>query len=120
MDDNELYIAGIGVSRPVLQQIVSRAAERVEGVACVGSNNITSSLINVFTRTETPQEGSVTCEVVDDKLVVTVHVSVFFGYTFLSLAEQIRNEVARAISEQVGCDAGAVNVCIDGLVFPKE
>jgi uncharacterized alkaline shock family protein YloU len=120
MDDNELYIAGIGVSLPVLQEIVGRAAERVEGVACVGSNDITSSLINVFTRTEVPQEDSVECEVVDDKLHVTVHVSVFFGYTFMSLADQIRTSVARAITEQVGCETEAVDVCIDGLVFPKE
>ena len=44
----------------------------------------------------------------------------FFGYTFTTLAAEVRQEIANAVTEQVGCETGAVNVCIDGLVFPKE
>ena len=120
MDDTELFVAGIGVSHDVVAQIAAKAAERVEGVACVGTNDITSSLINVFTRTESPQGTAVVCEVEDDKLVVTIHLSVFFGYTFTTLAAEVLQEIANAVTEQVGCETGAVNVCIDGLVFPKE
>ena len=51
---------------------------------------------------------------------MTVHLAVFFGYTFTKLAEQVRAEVSAAINEQVGVSVSAVNVCIDSLVFPKE
>lgn len=51
---------------------------------------------------------------------MTVHLAVFFGYVFTKLAEQVRSAVVRAISEHVGVEVSAVNVCIDSLVFPKE
>lgn len=120
VEDTELFVAGIGIARNVVAAIAATAAERVEGVARVGGNDITSSLISVFTRRNVTSENPVECEVVDDKLVVTIHLSVFFGYTFTTLAAEIRSAVARAISEQIGVETGAVNVCIDGLVFPKE
>lgn len=120
MAENELNISGINVAKGVVAAIVTRAAEGVEGVARVGGNDITSSLISVFTRKSVTSENPVECEVADDKLVVTVHLSVFFGYTFTTLAAEVRAAVARAISEQIGVETGAVNVCIDGLVFPKE
>lgn len=119
-EDTELFVAGIGIARAVVASIAAAAAERVEGVARVGGNDITSSLISVFTRKSVTSENPVECEVADDKLVVTVHLSVFFGYTFTTLAAEVRAAVARAISEQIGVETGAVNVCIDGLVFPKE
>ena len=57
---------------------------------------------------------------VDDKLSVTVHVTVFFGYPFKKLAEAVREATLRAIDAQVGVEVERVDVCIDGLVFPKE
>jgi uncharacterized alkaline shock family protein YloU len=45
---------------------------------------------------------------------------VFFGYPFTKLAEDVRTAVAEAVDAQVGVQVGAVNVCIDELVFPKE
>ncbi|MBQ6395076.1 MAG: Asp23/Gls24 family envelope stress response protein [Atopobiaceae bacterium] len=120
MDENEIFISGIGISRDVIAQIATAAAEKVEGVVRVGSNDITSSLISVFTRRSQPQERAVETEVVDDKLVITIHLAVFFGYVFTQVAADVRKAVDRAVSEQIGIECGAVNICIDGLVFPKE
>ena len=44
----------------------------------------------------------------------------FFGYPFKELAESVREAVARAIDAQVGVGVARVDICIDGLVFPKE
>ena len=116
MEDTEIILSGIGISKSVIATIVSAAAERVTGVARVGGNDIASSLISVFT-SKTVQGGrAVECETDEAGLVVTVHLAVFFGYTFTKLAEQ----VSAAINEQVGVSVSAVNVCIDSLVFPKE
>ena len=45
---------------------------------------------------------------------------VFFGYPFKKLAATVRSVVAQAIDAQIGVDVASIDVCIDGLVFPKE
>ena len=117
---NELVIAGISVAPAVVGTIVTQAAVRVEGVASVGENAIASSLLSVFTSRPVNDEPAVEAEVVDDKLSVSVRLSVFYGYPFTKLADDVRTAVASAIKGQMGVEVGAVDVCIDNLVFPKE
>lgn len=118
--DGELVISGIGVSRGVVATIVSMAAERVEGVASVGENAIASGLISVFTAKSVSNEPAVDSSVEDDKLVLTVRLSVFYGYPFTKLAADVRAAIAEAVNSQMGVSVGRVDVCIDNLVFPKE
>ena len=42
MEDSEITLSGIGISKSVIAQIVSTAVEKVEGVARVGGNDIAS------------------------------------------------------------------------------
>lgn len=120
MGETELFISGMGISKTVISSIVTGACQKVEGVAHVGGNDMTSSLISVFTTRSLSQEAAVESEAVDGNLKVTVHLAVFYGYPFTKLAEAVREAVAKAIREQVGVEVGAVDVCIDSLVFPKE
>jgi uncharacterized alkaline shock family protein YloU len=120
MDDTELFITGIGVSKRVIGAIVTVAAEKVEGVASVGGNEIASSLVSVFTSKSISPDAAVESCVEDDKLCITVHLAVFYGYPFPELATKVREAIADAISMQVGVGVGRVDVCIDSLVFPKE
>lgn len=117
---SELVISGIGVSQAVVSAIVTQAVERVEGVASVGENAIASSLISAFTSRQAEEEPAVESEVIDDKLHVSVRLSVFYGYPFTKLAEDVRLAVANNIKGQMGVEVCAVDVCIDNLVFPKE
>ena len=59
MAESELYVSGIGISKRVISTVVSLAAKRVEGVASVGGNDITSSLISVFTSNSVAPESAV-------------------------------------------------------------
>ena len=120
MAESELHVSGIGISKGVVSTIVSIAARRVEGVASVGGNDITSNLISVFTSRSVAPENAVESFVEDDRLHVTVPLAVFYGYPCSKLAADVRDEVAAAITEQVGVGVAAVDVCIDSLVFPKE
>ena len=120
MAESELYVSGIGISKRVISTVVSLAAKRVEGVASVGGNDITSSLISVFTSNSVAPESAVESSVEDGGLRVCVHLAVFYGYPFTKLAADVLSEVANAITEQVGVGVTAVDVCIDSLVFPKE
>ena len=65
MAESELYVSGIGISKRVISTVVSLAAKRVEGVASVGGNDITSSLINVFTSNSVAPESAVESSVED-------------------------------------------------------
>jgi len=119
MSERELSIAGIGISKEVIAAIVTRSAERVEGVARVGDNDVASSLVNVFTRRKS-SEPSVDSFIENGKLRVGVHLAVFYGYPFTALAADVREAVSNGISSQIGVDVAAVDVSIDSLVFPKE
>jgi uncharacterized alkaline shock family protein YloU len=118
--DSELTIAGIHVSESVVATIVTEAVERVEGIASVGTNAIASGLISVFTACPQSTEPPVEASVEDNKLHVSVHLSVFYGYPFTKLAQDVRQAVAEAVASQMGVECGSVDVCIDHLVFPRE
>jgi uncharacterized alkaline shock family protein YloU len=118
--DSELSIAGINVSKDVVATIVSMAAERVVGVASVGENAITSSLISVFGGKTNSNEPVVESRVEDNRLALSLRLSVFYGYPFTKLAQEVRQAVAEAVSSQMGVECSRVDVFIDNLVFPRE
>lgn len=116
----EIYISGIGIAPEVIAAVVTRAVEEVEGIASVGVKDLATNLVSMFSTRTAPTAPAVEAEVQDDKLALTVHVVVFFGYPFKKLAETVREAVAHVIDAQVGVEVARVDVCIDGLVFPKE
>ena len=99
----EIKIDGIGISPDVLTAIVSRAVTDVEGIASVGVKDLATNLVSMMLSSKAPaSEPAVEAEVIGDKLALTVRV------------------VVAAIDAQVGVEVERVDVCIDGLVFPKE
>ena len=94
----------------------------IEGIASVGVKDLATNLVSMMLSSKAPaSEPAVETEVVGDKLALTVRVVVFFGYPFKKLAEAVRAAaVVAAIDAQVGVEVERVDVCIDGLVFPKE
>ena len=116
----EIYISGIGIAPEVIATVVTRAVDEVEGIASVGVKDLATNLVSMLSARSAPAAPAVEAEVVDDKLALTVHVVVFFGYPFKKLAEAVREATAHVIDAQVGVDIARVDVCIDGLVFPKE
>lgn len=116
----EIVIDGIGIAPEVMQAIVTRAVEEIDGVASVGLRDFATNLVSMFSAHGPQSEPAVEASVEDGKICLAVHVTVFFGYPFKSLAEAIRSTVAAAITAQVGVGIARIDVCIDGLVFPKE
>ena len=114
---NELRIAGMGVSKNVISQIVGTAAEKVEGVAAIYGQDIARGLIAMLTSKPQPTTNAVECSVADDD---SVRLVVFFGYPFTKLAAEVRSAVANAVDAQIGVRVSSIDVCIDELIFPKE
>lgn len=119
--DEELRFAGLMVAPEVVETIVRLSAEKVEGVACVGIPNDINSMFSFFSPKK-PQADlrAIAVEVEGDGLHIALHLTVFFGYPFVTLAQEVRRAVASNVSSQVGAEISAVDVHIDALVFPKE
>ncbi len=115
----EIYISGIGIAPEVLAAVVSRSVEEIEGIASVGVKDLATNLLDALCaqhrRRSCGRDRGRRCQ-----LAITVHLVVFFGYPFKKLAEVVREAVVHAIDAQVGVSVARVDVCIDGLVFPKE
>ena len=116
----EIYISGMGITPEVLATVVTRSVEEIEGVASVGVKDLAANLVSMFSTRTVSSAPAVEAAVEDDKLAITVHLVVFFGYPFKKLADVVREAVVHGIDAQVGVEVARVDVCIDGLVFPKE
>ena len=116
----EIRIDGIGISQEVIAAIVSRAAESVDGVATVGVKDLATNLVSMLSARTPQQAPAVEAEVDGNALKLTVRLVVFFGYPYKKLAAAVREAVAQAIDAQIGVEVAQIDICIDGLVFPKE
>lgn len=119
--DEEIRVNDLVVAPEVVETIVALSAEKVEGVAAVGQPSDLSGLFSFFSQKKAdPAVPAVSLELVDDKLQITVRLAVLFGYSFVTLAQSVRELVSKSVSSQVGLEVSCVNVYIDSLLFPKE
>ena len=119
--DDELEFSGIGISPKVFETVVRKAAEDVEGVATVGvPSQSTATLFSLLSSSRPVQLPSVGVRPDEESAKLAVHVTAFFGYPFLKLAEDVRSSVATAVEGLIGTPVKSVDVFIDAIVFPKE
>ena len=116
----EITIDGISIAPDVLETIVARAVEKVEGVVCVGIKGLQSNLAAILLSRSLVVTPGVVAEVDGDELALTIHLTAFFGYPFKKLAAEVREVAAQAIDAQVGVGVSKVDVFIDNIVFPRE
>ena len=116
--DEEIRVNDLVVAPEVVETIVRLSAEKVEGVAAVGQPGELNGLFSFFSQKKA--DPAVTLKIVDSKLDITVHLAVLFGYSFVTLAQSVRELIAKSVESQVGIEVAAVNVYIDSLLFPKE
>lgn len=117
--NNAVTVNGVTISTSVIATLVTGAAERVEGVAYVCGRTMATNLMSLITSRPAALTDTVSAEVADGKLCVSLPIAVFFGYPFTELAEKVRAEVAEVLQSQVGVEVGAVDITIEELVFPR-
>lgn len=115
-----LEMQGFSISNQVIDSIVTAAVEKIEGVAYVMGHSVPSQLFSFFRPKETEPVDSVTSEIINGAIEVSVPVAVFYGYDFPALAEKIREATVSALKTQISVDVARVNVRIDQLIFPKD
>lgn len=114
---DEIRLDGLGVAPGVLDTIVTLAAQSVEGVASVGASGL-AGLVQKGARKKTSRPVDITFAE-DGSVGVTVHVHVAYGSKLREVARLVQESVADALNSQVGVDVSAVDVYVDGLVFPE-
>ncbi|MGB4442077.1 MAG: Asp23/Gls24 family envelope stress response protein [Coriobacteriia bacterium] len=112
----EITLDGIGVAPGVLETIALVAAEGVDGVAGIpGSSAGLAGLV---------QKGSArgVCVQVndDDTLVAAVRISALYGRPLREIAGDVQRAVTDALLTHTGQKVAAVDVFVDGVVFPEQ
>jgi len=114
---DEIRLEGLGVAPGVLDTIVTVATESVDGVAAVGASGI-AGLVQKGSRKASSRAVDVAVGE-DNSLTVSAHIQVTYGHRLREVAAQVQAAVTDALSSQVGVDVAAVDVFVDGLVFPE-
>lgn len=105
----------LGLASGVLEQIVTLAAEAVEGVASVGP----TGLAGVVKKGGGKSKGVAASMGEDGGIAVAIHIYVTYGQPLRKVARTVQDSVADAVRSQVGQDVSAVDVFVDGVVFPE-
>ena len=111
---DEIMLEGLGVAPGVLETIATLATEQVEGVAAVAGKGVAGLV----------QKGSArpvnVCVDDEGSLTAQVHISAYFGTPLRAVAGAVQSSVADALLTQTGQAVCAVDVFIDGIVFPEQ
>ncbi|MDR2108701.1 MAG: Asp23/Gls24 family envelope stress response protein [Coriobacteriales bacterium] len=106
---------GLTIAPGVVETIISLAVQQVEGVA--GLSTITAEGVLKALRAQRPSPGVLVLAEDDGRLIVDVHLQVFYGYPLPEIAAAVRHAVADALSSQVSIQVSEVNVVIEAIQF---
>ena len=104
---------GMNIAPDVLDTIVALALNDVDGVASVGASS--SKLRSFFNKQD--QQGVSVSQTSDNTIDVNVVLTVFDGFSFKKIVDDVRKVVADAILSQTGYTVNRVDIKVDGILF---
>lgn len=122
MAENKGYITmednggTINISEDVVATIAIEAIGQVEGVAGV-TNTLGKDIAELFGKKNAPK--GVTVDVAGDRIVITAHISVAYGYAVNTVAENVQTAVTEAVESMTSVKVSAVNVHVSSVSFRK-
>jgi uncharacterized alkaline shock family protein YloU len=110
---DEIRLDGLSVTPEVLETIATIATREVEGVAAVPGSGIAGLVGGKRGVSVCAAEGS-------DGLLVELHLKVEYGAAPLrDVARSVQVSIADALTGMTGHEVAAVDVYVDGIVFPE-
>jgi uncharacterized alkaline shock family protein YloU len=106
----------INISEDVVATIATEAIGQVEGVAAL-TNTLGKDIAELFGKKNAPR--GVTVDIAEDRIVITAHISVAYGYGVNSVAENVQTSVTEAVESMTGVKVSAVNVHVSSVSFRK-
>jgi uncharacterized alkaline shock family protein YloU len=116
--DEKYVTEGLTIAPGVVETIVSLAVSQIEGVAQVGASSLSDSFLSALSKKH-PAQGIIIVADDEKRITVIVHVHIFYGYRLQEVAQNIRAAVTDTLAGQVGIEAAAVDVYVDGIQFPE-
>ncbi|MDR1088691.1 MAG: Asp23/Gls24 family envelope stress response protein [Coriobacteriales bacterium] len=111
-DEQEVIIAP-----GVAESIVALAIAQVDGVAQIGSKAAPagSGLLGILTKR--PSGGGVLILEDDGRIIVDVHLKLYYGYKLQEVAATVRAAISDALLTQACIDIDRVDITVDGIIF---
>ncbi len=106
----------IKISEEVISIISSISAQEVEGIAMLGTSG--GGLGEILAK-KTPGKG-VKVEIVDEQVVVDIHITVKFGTRIREIASAIQDHVKNAVETMAGLTVKCVNIYVDAVEITKS
>lgn len=110
--------SGMKLAPGVVDTIISITVSEVEGVASVGNKSTSTGFMSKFQ--SKPSHSGIETALEDDKLAVTLHIDVFYGYVLPELADKIRQAIYDALLVQVGIEVSRVDIFVDAIQFDSK
>lgn len=109
----ERPLGRVTMNLPVLEAIVARAVEKVEGVRPLRGGG---GLINIFAG---PEEG---LQIVlgDERVDVELKIAVILGYPVHEVAQGVQQAVREDLEGLAGVNVGRVDVFVKQVIPPQE
>lgn len=107
----------ISISEKVIAAISMATAREVEGVSGMMAG-IGGTILDLANKKNAQKvtEG-VKIQMTDEGLTVDLYISVAYGYTIPTVAENVQKAVVEAIAAMTGCAVQAVNVHVSGVTL---
>lgn len=109
-------IGSVKIANDVVATIVGLATMEVDGVAAM-SGGIAGGLTELMGKKNLTK--GVKVEANDADVTVDVFVTMEYGVVLPEVAENVQNSVKKAVENMTGLNVVAVNVHIQGVLFPQ-
>ena len=110
-------IGSVKIANDVVATIVGLATMEVDGVAGM-SGGIAGGLTELMGKKNLTK--GVKVEATDVDVTVDVFVIMEFGVVLPDVAENVQNSIKKAVENMTGLQVAAVNVHIQGVLFPQS
>ena len=114
---DEVRIQGLTIAASVIEKVVEMAADSVDSIAGV----VLASPVSGFMSSVLGKEPQPFATVSEDgsSLMLSVHVSVYYGHKLTEVADTLRQVIADAVAVQVGVSVSQIDIYIDNITFQE-
>ncbi len=104
----------IEITQAYFAKLIGDAASSCFGVAQMANSSTMQGIKGFFTK-GTQSDKGVSVRIVDNALVVDLHIIVGYGLNISAIAKSIINKVKYTVEEATGMKVRKVNVYVDGM-----
>ncbi|MBQ2824293.1 MAG: Asp23/Gls24 family envelope stress response protein [Oscillospiraceae bacterium] len=112
----ENYLGKIGISEEYLVALISYTASKCFGVAALNNADKKGGLLSFFKKADIKGRQGVKISVKDNKLSVTLHISVLFGTNIAAVTDSLSHKIRYTVEDKTGLKISKISVFIDGMI----